>query len=232
MTQRIAELEAAGWTRGTAGYENYMFPEQYSQEQYTESLPGLREESRAWEKSPEGKRAIKRAKEEEARWKLSEDERRERGYQRGGEFDYWKQNADALMVANREGGHHYAGSGSGRDDTIDAQLSDGEYVMDSETVALLGDGSLDEGAARLDEMRENLRKHKAENFRQGKFSKAARSPQQYMARGGRRKKRRGGRRRMKYEHGGEYPMSAGEYAKGGQVKVDEIVDAMAKEMGV
>jgi hypothetical protein len=230
MTQRIAELEAAGWTRGS-NYTNYMFPEQYSEEQYMESLPGLREESRAWEKSPEGQRAIKRAREEEAQWRLSEDERRARGYQRGGEFDYWKQNADALMVANREGGHQYSGPGSGRDDSIDAQLSDGEYVMDSETVALLGDGSLDEGAARLDEMRENLRKHKAENFRQGKFSKAARSPHQYMARGGRKKRRRG-RRRMKYEHGGEYPMSAGDYAKGGQVKVDDIVNAMAKEMGV
>jgi len=32
------------------------------------------------------------------------------------------------------------GSGSGRDDTINARLSDGEYVMDAETVALLGDG--------------------------------------------------------------------------------------------
>ena len=39
-------------------------------------------------------------------------------------------------------------------------LSDGEYVMDAETVSALGDGSNDAGAKRLDEMRERLRAHK------------------------------------------------------------------------
>src|SRR5690606_37671239 len=36
-----------------------------------------------------------------------------------------------------------AGLGDGRDDAIDAKLSDGEYVFDAETVALLGNGSSD-----------------------------------------------------------------------------------------
>ncbi len=72
------------------------------------------------------------------------------------------------------------GAGSGRDDTIDAKLSDGEYVMDAETVALLGDGSTDEGARRLDAMREQLRRQKGKALAQGKFSPNAKSPLAYL----------------------------------------------------
>lgn len=72
------------------------------------------------------------------------------------------------------------GSGSGRADTINARLSDGEYVMDAETVALLGDGSTDEGARRLDDMRMNLRKHKGKALTQGRFSPGAKSPLNYL----------------------------------------------------
>jgi hypothetical protein len=77
-----------------------------------------------------------------------------------------------------------SGQGSGRDDTVEALLSDGEYVVDAESVALLGDGSLDEGAKRLDELRANLRKHKGAALAQGKFSPAAKDPTAYMAKGG------------------------------------------------
>lgn len=114
------------------------------------------------------------------------------GYQRGGEFDYWSQNADvpraAPSVASE--GRYVKGPGSGRSDDIPARLSDGEYVMDAETVALLGDGSGDTGAQRLDEMRQNLRKHKATNLKKGGFSLKAKQPHQYMARGGMAKLRR------------------------------------------
>lgn len=72
------------------------------------------------------------------------------------------------------------GSGSGRADTINARLSDGEYVMDAETVAMLGDGSSDEGARRLDAMREQLRKHKGRALAKGKFSPNAKSPLSYI----------------------------------------------------
>ena len=72
------------------------------------------------------------------------------------------------------------GAGSGRADTIDAKLSDGEYVMDAETVALLGDGSTKEGANRLDMMRENLRAHKGKALSRGKFSPNAKSPLAYL----------------------------------------------------
>jgi hypothetical protein len=72
------------------------------------------------------------------------------------------------------------GSGSGRDDTIDARLSDGEYVIDAETVALLGDGSTKAGAAKLDKMRSELRKQKGKKLAKGQFSTAAKSPLDYM----------------------------------------------------
>jgi hypothetical protein len=72
------------------------------------------------------------------------------------------------------------GSGSGRADTIDAKLSDGEYVMDAETVAMLGDGSTKEGARRLDQMRTSLRAHKGKALAKGKFSPNAKSPLSYL----------------------------------------------------
>ena len=77
------------------------------------------------------------------------------------------------------------GAGSGRDDTIDARLSDGEYVIDAETVALLGDGSTKEGARRLDQMRSDLRKQKAKKLAKGAFSSPAKSPLSYMRLGAR-----------------------------------------------
>jgi hypothetical protein len=72
------------------------------------------------------------------------------------------------------------GPGSGRSDDIPARLSDGEYIMDAETVALLGDGSTDEGARRLDELRKRLRMHKGKELSKGKFSSAAKQPEQYL----------------------------------------------------
>jgi len=73
-----------------------------------------------------------------------------------------------------------SGGGSGRDDTIDAKLSDGEYVMDAETVALLGDGSSKEGARRLDQMRAKVRQHKGKTLARGQFSPDAKSPLAYL----------------------------------------------------
>lgn len=76
------------------------------------------------------------------------------------------------------------GPGTGRSDDIPAMLSDGEYVVDAETVALLGDGSSKAGAERLDQLRVNLRKHKGKHLAKGKFSVNAKKPEAYM-RGGR-----------------------------------------------
>lgn len=91
------------------------------------------------------------------------------------------------LVRKAHGGTpHVRGPGSGRDDKIEALLSADEYVMDAETVAMLGDGSPEEGARRLDEMRANIRKHKGQALAKGKFSPNAKAPEQYIgkSRGG------------------------------------------------
>lgn len=90
---------------------------------------------------------------------------------------------DTTAVAKARGGilsRLAEGGGSGRDDTIDAKLSDGEYVMDAETVSLLGDGSTKDGARRLDEMRAKIRQHKGKSMARGKFSANAKSPLAYL----------------------------------------------------
>jgi len=72
------------------------------------------------------------------------------------------------------------GSGTGRSDEIPARLSDGEFVFDAETVAMIGDGSTDAGAKRLNQMRSELRKHKGKELAKGKFSPNAKSPLSYL----------------------------------------------------
>lgn len=75
------------------------------------------------------------------------------------------------------------GPGTGRSDDIPAVLSDGEYVIDAETVALLGDGSSRAGAKKLDQLRVNIRKHKGRNLAKGKFSVKAKQPERYLSGG-------------------------------------------------
>lgn len=70
----------------------------------------------------------------------------------------------------------------GRTDDIPAMLSQGEYVMDAETVALLGNGNNDAGAKRLDHMREAIRKQKGGALSKGKISPDAQSPLAYLSR--------------------------------------------------
>lgn len=72
------------------------------------------------------------------------------------------------------------GGGSGRSDNIDAKLSPGEYIMDAETVALLGDGSSEEGGRKLEAMRRQVRQHKGKALAKGKFSQNAKSPLDYI----------------------------------------------------
>jgi hypothetical protein len=52
------------------------------------------------------------------------------------------------------------GAGDGQSDDIPAMLADGEYVIDAETVAQIGNGSTKAGAQALDKFRENIRRHK------------------------------------------------------------------------
>jgi hypothetical protein len=76
---------------------------------------------------------------------------------------YAPEQAQQPTVQAAHGGplsRYVEGGGTGRSDSIDAKLSDGEYVIDAETVALLGDGSSKAGAAKLDQFRANIRKQK------------------------------------------------------------------------
>jgi len=57
-------------------------------------------------------------------------------------------------------GHYVKGRGDGQSDDIPAMLADSEYVFDADTVASLGNGSSDAGAAFLDKFREAIRSHK------------------------------------------------------------------------
>lgn len=82
-----------------------------------------------------------------------------------------------------QGGFAVEGAGDGRDDKIPALLSDGEYVIDAETVALLGNGSNKAGAELLDSFRVNVRKQKGKKLARGEFSDNAKRPEHYMAGG-------------------------------------------------
>ena len=93
-----------------------------------------------------------------------------------------KYNIQPVVNKARGGALSYlaGGLGSGRDDTISAKLSDGEYVIDAETVALLGDGSNKAGAKKLDLMRKEIRMQKGKKLAKGAISPDAKSPLNYL----------------------------------------------------
>jgi len=57
-------------------------------------------------------------------------------------------------------GSSVSGEGDGQSDDIPAMLADGEYVIDAELVAMLGNGSNKAGSKMLDKFREEVRAHK------------------------------------------------------------------------
>ena len=99
--------------------------------------------------------------------------------------------ADGGYIKKAEGGltdiqkdpviHRYikGGMSGGQDDNVNAMLSDGEYVMDADVVAALGDGNSDEGARKLDKMRENIRRHKRSASPKS-IPPKAKNPEQYL----------------------------------------------------
>lgn len=93
-----------------------------------------------------------------------------------GEYNVQRMAQGGLSAVSR----FVRGGGTGRSDEIPARLSDGEYVIDAETVAMLGDGSSKAGAKRLEEMREKIRQHKGKALARGKFSPNAKSPLTYI----------------------------------------------------
>jgi len=90
----------------------------------------------------------------------------------GGPMKVGLSSADRLDAINQATGVNFARGGLGRvqgllaggspgqADRVDARLSHGEYVFDADTVAALGDGNTEAGAAELDRMREAIRRHK------------------------------------------------------------------------
>lgn len=87
----------------------------------------------------------------------------------------------ALGMARHSMGHRgpVSGPGKGQDDKIPALLSDGEYVIDADTVAALGDGSNKAGADALDNMRVKIRQHKR-GAPASKIPPKAKSPERYL----------------------------------------------------
>jgi hypothetical protein len=77
---------------------------------------------------------------------------------------------DMSQIQGRYARGGVSGPGHGREDAIPAVLSDGEYVIDAETVALLGDGSSKAGAQKLDQMRQQIRRHKGGALARGQIS--------------------------------------------------------------
>ena len=72
------------------------------------------------------------------------------------------------------------GQGDGRSDHVDAKLSPGEFVVDAESVSMLGNGSNEAGARKLEQMRSGIRRQKGKALAKGKFSPDAKGPEAYM----------------------------------------------------
>jgi hypothetical protein len=99
-------------------------------------------------------------------------------YGYGSEKQFFKDNRLPTVAAAQ--GTYVKGGGTGTSDSIPAKLSDGEYVMDAQTVSMLGDGSSDAGAKKLDQMREAIRKQKGGALSKGKFAPNAKAPLSYI----------------------------------------------------
>lgn len=87
----------------------------------------------------------------------------QRGYAMGGQVEpteYVPGPEGKYFARHAKRGFAVNGPGTGQSDDIPTMLADGEYVIDSDTVAALGDGSSKAGAAVLDKFREQIRKHK------------------------------------------------------------------------
>jgi hypothetical protein len=86
-------------------------------------------------------------------------------------------------------GQYVDGIGDGQSDEIPAMLADGEYVIDSDTVAAIGNGSNKAGAKLLDGMRKEIRAHKR-SAPVDKIPPKAKSPLEYMRMGATKKGRK------------------------------------------
>jgi hypothetical protein len=88
--------------------------------------------------------------------------------------------AESMGPGPEQGSRHVKGPGDGTSDDIPARLSSGEYVIDAGSVSMLGNGDNDAGAARLDELRKNLRMDAGKKLVKGKQFMKAKAPHSYM----------------------------------------------------
>ena len=109
-----------------------------------------------------------------------------RGYKVGGKVrtednpvEYVSGPEDRYYARHMKRGFAVNGPGTGQSDDIPTMLADGEYVIDADTVAALGDGSSKAGAAALDKFRENIRAHKR-SAPTDKIPPKAKSPLEYL----------------------------------------------------
>jgi hypothetical protein len=102
-----------------------------------------------------------------------------RGYAVGGVVDMVPGPEDRLYRRHMKRGFAVNGPGTGQSDDIPTMLADGEYVIDADTVAQLGDGSSKAGAQILDKFREEIRQHKR-SAPVNKIPPAAKSPLEYL----------------------------------------------------
>jgi len=78
-------------------------------------------------------------------------------YAAGGHANIPRNGLGALAQASP---NYVRGGTAGQADKVPAALSHGEYIMDADVVSSLGDGNNEAGAAKLDQMRANIRAHK------------------------------------------------------------------------
>lgn len=104
----------------------------------------------------------------------------------GGEARFFTNNAlsanPGVVAPGYAEGGYFSGGTKGQDDKVPAMLSDGEFVMDAETVSMLGDGNNAAGASALEQMRQNIRKHKR-SAPASKIPPKSKKPEQYMKKG-------------------------------------------------
>lgn len=107
-----------------------------------------------------------------------------------GEYNFFEDNRTPdVPISAARGGYlmspaaqmgHIRGPGDGRADVIPANVSNDEYVLDAETMALLGNGSPAAGAKKMDMFRKKLRTHKGGALAKGRFSPDAKSIEGYL----------------------------------------------------
>lgn len=130
--------------------------------------PTLSEEYDEYEKLRE-KRGLNRSLEDlekqPAREYIEEEEERPFGRTR----NYFTNNY-------AHGGYHLDGETDGQEDKINAQLSDGEYVVHAAAVSALGNGNNKAGAKKLDKFMSNIMQHTHKN----KYQPKSKSIQNYI----------------------------------------------------